>query len=68
MPQQHDWHARTHFYDTHPLNEDSIREKAHLQGASGAPLTEDAFQAYCHLQKSSSMAPLYFRPIEGVFW
>jgi len=46
MPQHHDWQALTHFYDTHPLNEDSIREKVQVQGASGATLTEDTFQAY----------------------
>ena len=39
---QHDpWQALTHFYDTHPLNEDSIQEKLHAQGVSLDTLTED---------------------------
>lgn len=46
MPHEPNWHAMTHFYDTHPLNEASIREKMAIEGTADAPLTEASFQAY----------------------
>jgi ubiquinone/menaquinone biosynthesis C-methylase UbiE len=46
MTDDHQSQAVTHFYDTHPINEEQIIQKRQIQGISLESLTEDILQNY----------------------